>query len=333
MMRMIAGDGAMVIILMLISLVLVLGYAAQPSIRTFGWKFLSSTDWRSNPLEQAVRDAKGHIQYDDSGEMITRELPPSFGAATAIFGTMVTSAIALVIAVPLGFGASLFLVRIVPRVPPGFPRMALSLVSFLIEFLAAIPSIAYGIWGIFMLAPILGNYVEPALNRFFRAVPFLHWAAISQWPSGRDLLCGGIVLAIMILPIITAVSRDVLAAVPRTQIEGTSALGATWWQSSWGMLRYGRSGLFGAVMLGLARAAGETMAIAMVVNDSHLISTSLFGPGRTMASVIANEFAEADSSLYVGALVEVGLILLLMSLTFNIVARWLVVGKAVRPSS
>ncbi|HEX4123595.1 MAG TPA: phosphate ABC transporter permease subunit PstC [Tepidisphaeraceae bacterium] len=326
--RMIAGDGAAMIIVMLASLVLVLGYSALPSIENFGLKFLTTADWRSNSLEKPIRDAKGHIQYDEDGDEIVRTVPPAFGALAAMYGTMVTSGIALLCAVPASFGAALFLVRVLPRVPAGLPRALVSLVSFLIEFLAAIPSIAYGIWGLFMLAPFLANHLEPPLNRLFGAVPGLRWLHTDGMPMGRDMLCGGIVLAIMILPIITAVSRDVLASVPRTQIEGTLALGATWWQSCWGMLRYAKSGLFGAVMLGLARAAGETMAVAMVISDSPIIHSSWFAPGRTMAGVLANEFGEADTAMYRGALVEVALILLVMSLLFNIIARWLVVGRA-----
>jgi phosphate transport system permease protein len=144
---------------------------------------------------------------------------------------------------------------------------------------------------------------------------------------GRSMLCAGLVLAIMILPIITSVSRDVLRAVPRTQVEGSLALGATWWQSSWMMLKYARSGLFGAVMLGLARAAGETMAVAMVIGNANAINPSPFSPGQTMASLLANEFNDPGEKLHRPSLMYVALILLVMSLTFNIVARWLVVGK------
>jgi phosphate transport system permease protein len=146
--------------------------------------------------------------------------------------------------------------------------------------------------------------------------------------TGRDMFCGGLVLAIMILPIITAISRDVLRQVPRAQIEGALALGATWWQSSWEMLLYSRSALFGAVMLGLARAAGETMAITMVIGNANRINGSLFAPAQTMSSLLANEFAEATSELHRAALTEVALILLLMSLFFNVTARWLVVGDS-----
>ncbi|HEX2973923.1 MAG TPA: ABC transporter permease subunit, partial [Tepidisphaeraceae bacterium] len=151
--------------------------------------------------------------------------------------------------------------------------------------------------------------------------------------TGRDMLCGGLILAIMIIPIITAVSRDVLQAVPRSQIEGSLALGATWWQSSREMLRYSRSGLFGAVMLGLARAAGETMAITMVIGNSNQIVASPFAPAQTMSSLLANEFAEASSPLHRSALIEVALILLVMSLAFNVIARYLVVGTEARTAA
>jgi phosphate transport system permease protein len=234
--------------------------------------------------------------------------------------------------VPLSFGAALFLTRLSPRWLAG-P------ISFLIEFLAAIPSIAYGMWGLFVLAPFLQQYVEPAIRSGLSWMPGVEaWLftetvrvggneVVRTLPlTGRDMFCGGLVLAIMILPIITAISRDVLKTVPRAQIEGSLALGATWWQSSKEMLLYSRSALFGAVMLGLARAAGETMAITMVIGNNNRISSSLFAPAQTMSSLLANEFAEASSALHRAALSEVALILLVMSLFFNVIARWLVVG-------
>ena len=147
------------------------------------------------------------------------------------------------------------------------------------------------------------------------------------------MFCGGLVLAVMIIPIITAIARDVLKSVPRAQVEGTIALGSTWWQSSREMLRYSRAGLFGAVMLGLARAAGETMAITMVIGNNNQIRPSLFAPAQTMSSLLANEFAEASTDMHRSALSEVALILLVMSLLFNIVARYLVVGKSSRSAA
>jgi len=247
--------------------------------------------------------------------------------------------LALAFAVPLSFGAAIFLVRVAPRLKIGGP------LSFLVEFLAAIPSLAYGVWGLFVLAPILQNHVEPAIAYVLGDVPGLSWMFYEAVESatgegrrqisltGRDMLCGSLILAIMILPIITSISRDVLRAVPPVQIEGTIAMGATWWQSSYSMLRYSRSGLAGAVMLGLARAAGETMAVTMVIGNNNRISPSPFAPAQTMASLLANEFAEASTTIHRSALLQVALILLVMSLLMNIVARWLVGGGANRSAA
>lgn len=318
---------AITILLMMAALVAVLVYAAAPSVKAYGAKFLVSSTWRANELPVYKRNAAGRL-VNEAGEVVgiddavvERTLPPEFGAAPVIYGTAVSSLISLLIAVPLSLGAALFLVRIATKhfVAP---------VSFLIEFLAAVPSIAYGIWGLFVLVPLLQNHVEPALNKVFAVTPGLHWLHFAEMPVGRDMFCGGMILGIMILPIITAVSRDVLRAVPRTQIEGTLALGATWWQSSWEMLRYSRSGLFGAIMLGLARAAGETMAVTMVIGNVMQIKASPFAPAQTMSSLLASTFAEASPDVERPALMEVALILLLMSLTFNVVARYLVVGKS-----
>jgi phosphate transport system permease protein len=204
-------------------------------------------------------------------------------------------------------------------------RLGVNILSFMIEFLAAIPSIAYGLWGLFVVVPFLGK-IEPSLNGFFNWIPFFRFLHTDNMPTGRDMFAAGLILAIMILPIITAIGRDVLRAVPRIQIEGTQALGATWWQSSVAMLRYGRSGLFGAIMLGLARAAGETMAVTMVIGNINQIKASIFEPAQTMSSLLANQFKESSNALQVSALIEVGLVLLVMSLIFNVVARYLVVG-------
>ena len=329
---------ALVVVLMLATLVGILLFRAIPSIRVFGPKFLVTSAWRPNELEKQVRDTSGKLVYED-GEVKTITIPPSFGALPVIYGTTCTSIIALLFAVPLSIGGALFIVRVAPRLQIAGP------VSFLVEFLASIPSIAYGIWGLFVLAPFLRTYIEPGLAKALMAVPGLAWLASEtieeggrtiQKPlpiTGRDLFCGGLILGIMILPIITAVSRDVLRTVPRGQIEGTLALGATWWQSCVAMLRYSRSGLFGAVMLGLARAAGETMAVAMVIGNNNQIVPSPFAPAQTMSSLLANEFAEASTPLHVSALLQVALVLLVMSLVFNVVARWFVVGKGARTAA
>jgi phosphate transport system permease protein len=322
---------AVLVLAMLGALATVLVSAALPSFREFGPGFLVRTEWRANELEVPKQGPDGKVVIED-GEVVIETLPPEFGALPVIYGTAVSSVLALVFAVPLSLGTALFLVRVAPRLRIG------GVLSFLVEFLAAIPSIAYGIWGLFVLAPFLQSHLEPLLKSLLGDLPGLGWMfhqtlrlggteVVREVPlTGRDMLCGGLLLAIMILPIITAVSRDVLRAVPRAQIEGTLALGATWWQSCRAMLRYSRAGLFGAVMLGLARAAGETMAVAMVIGTNNQISLSVFAPAQTMSSLLANEFAEASSEIHRSALLEVALILLVMSLALNIVARALVVG-------
>jgi phosphate transport system permease protein len=324
--RALTTSSACVILLMLAGLIAVLAHSAWPSVRAFGVHFLVSQDWRPNELEQPKHGPDGKVITED-GEVVTETVPPSFGALPVIWGTVASSILALLFAVPLSLGASIFLVRIAAR-------WLVAPVSFLIEFLAAIPSIAYGIWGLFVMTPFLQRHIEPQLNAGFASIPGLRWLAVpTGGVTGRDLLAGGLILGIMIVPIITAISRDVLRNVPRAQVEGSVALGATWWQSSKEMLKYSRSGLFGAIMLGLARAAGETMAITMVIGNNNQIKASLFAPAQTMSSLLANEFAEASSDLHRGALTEVALILLLMSLMFNVVARYLVVGKGSRTAA
>jgi phosphate transport system permease protein len=324
--RTLTTTAAVIVLLMLAGLVAVLMVSAWPSVRAYGVHFLVSQDWRPNELEQPKKGPDGKVIMED-GETVMETIPPSFGALPVIWGTVASSIIALVLAVPLSMGASVFLVRIAAN-------WLVAPVSFLVEFLAAIPSIAYGIWGLFVMTPFLQQHVEPALNTAFIKIPGLGWlASANGGVTGRDLLAGGMILGIMIIPIITAISRDVLRNVPRAQIEGTVALGATWWQSSKEMLKYSRSGLFGAIMLGLARAAGETMAITMVIGNNNQIKFSPFAPAQTMSSLLANEFAEASTDLHRGALTEVALILLLMSLVFNIVARYLVVGKGSRTAA
>jgi phosphate transport system permease protein len=325
------GSGILVI-LMLASLIVVLFVASLPSLRTFGLSFLTSTDWRPNERQQPEIGPNGKPVLDEDGEIVMKTIPPTFGALPVIYGTTVSSAIALLLAVPLSLGTAIFLVRIAPHL--------LSIpVSFLVEFLAAIPSIAYGIWALFVLVPLLQHHVEPAFIAAFAHIPGLGWMfhetvrigsrtiVLPLSATGRDLFCGSLVLAIMIVPIITAVARDVLRQTPRAQLEGTVALGATWWQSSKEMISFCRGGLFGAIMLGLARAAGETMAVTMVIGNNNQIVPSPLAPSQTMSSLLASEFAEASLDIHRAALCEVALILLVMSLLFNLVARRLVMGK------
>ena len=302
---------ASTILLMLAALLIILTLAALPSIQTFGRNFLIGHDWRPNEIQQSL-----HAQ---SGQTEIKILPPSFGALPVIWGTAVSSFLAILFAVPLSFGAALFLVR-------ATTRWLAEPISFLIEFLAAIPGIAFGLWGLFILCPFLQQHIEPPLNAAFRAIPGLAWLSTTNAPSGHDMFAAGLILAIMIVPIVTAISRDVLAAVPPAQVQAAVALGATWWQTCQEMLRHARSALFGAVILGLARAAGETMAVAMVIGNSNRINLSPLAPAQTMSSLLVNEFPTAGD-LHRSALMEIALILLVMSLLFNITARYLVVGK------
>jgi phosphate transport system permease protein len=230
-----------------------------------------------------------------------------------IFGTLMSSLIALLIAVPLSLGVAIFLTEFAPK----WLRQP---IAFLVELLAAIPSVVYGLWGIFVLIPFLRAVVAPALKAIFGWTPFFRGVFY-----GNSMLAGGVILAIMIVPYIAAVSREVLRAVPGSQREAALGLGATRWEAVWtAVLPYGRAGIIGAVMLGLGRALGETMAVTMVIGNRHDIGASLFAPGYTLAAAIANEFAEATTNVYIAALFEVGLLLFLITVVVNALARLLV---------
>jgi phosphate transport system permease protein len=236
-----------------------------------------------------------------------------FGALPFIFGTVVSSVLALIIAVPLAIGVAIFTNEMCPR-PLRRP------ISFLVELLAAIPSVIYGLWAIFVLAPILRNYVEPWLGKT------LGWTGLFTGPAyGIGMLAAGVILAVMVLPIVSSITREVMIAVPQNQREAVLALGATRWEMvRTGVLRNARAGIVGAVILGLGRALGETMAVTMVIGNTPQIAKSLFAPGYTMASVIANEFSEATGDLYLSAIIEIGLALFLITLIVNLIARLLV---------
>lgn len=230
-----------------------------------------------------------------------------------IFGTLVSSLLALLIAVPLALGVAIFLTEFAPR----WLRQP---VAFFVELLAAIPSVVYGLWGIFVLIPFLRGYVVPPLKAVLGWTPFFQGVFY-----GNSLLAGGIILAIMIVPYIAAVSREVLLAVPASQREAALAMGGTRWEAVWtAVVPYGRAGLIGAVILGLGRALGETMAVTMVIGNRHDISLSVLQPGYTMAAAIANEFSEATTDMYLAALFEVGLILFLITVAVNALARLLI---------
>ncbi|HEY6938791.1 MAG TPA: phosphate ABC transporter permease subunit PstC, partial [Terriglobales bacterium] len=257
------------------------------SLHQFGWTFFFGKTW------DPVNDV--------------------FGALPFIYGTIVSSIVALVIAVPLGLGVAVFVTEMCPQGLRGA-------LSFSTELLAAIPSVIYGLWAIFVLVPILRLYIEPGLMRY------LGWTGLFEGPPyGIGMLAAGIVLAVMVIPIISSLTREVLSAVPRNQREAALALGATRWEMiRIGVLRHARAGILGAVILGLGRALGETMAVTMVIGNRPEIAKSLLAPGYTMASVLANEFTEATGSLYLSALVEIGLALFLVTIVVNALARLLV---------
>jgi len=257
------------------------------SLNQFGFKFFTGSDW--DPVNG------------------------NFGAIPFIYGTLVSSLVALVLAIPLSMGVAVFITEMCPRSLRG-------ILSYLTELLAAIPSVIYGLWGIFVLIPLMRKYVEPLLARTFG------WTGLFAGPMyGVGMLTAGIILAIMIVPIISSITREVLVAVPHQQREAALALGATRWEMiRIGVLRNARAGIFGAIILGLGRALGETMAVTMVIGNRAEIAKSLFAPGYTMASVIANEFSEATDNLYTSALIEIGLALFLVTIVVNIFAQLLV---------
>jgi phosphate transport system permease protein len=236
-----------------------------------------------------------------------------FGALPLIFGTLVTSLIALLIAVPLSVGVAIFLVEFAPSI-------IRKPIGYLVELLAAIPSVVYGLWGIFVLIPFLRQTIFPALRGVLGFLPFFQGTIV-----GPSVLAAGIILAIMVMPYIMSVTREVLVAVPGSQREAALALGATRWEAAWtAVVPYARSGIVGAVILGLGRALGETMAVTMLIGNNHEISASLFKPGYTMAAAIANEFAEASTAIHLSALAYVALSLFGVTVVVNALARILI---------
>jgi phosphate transport system permease protein len=241
-----------------------------------------------------------------------------FGALPFIYGTLVTSALALLIGIPLGVGAAIFLAELAP------PAISDGL-TFLIELLAAVPSVIYGLLGIFVMIPILRTF-EPAIRSVLGWTPWFQGAFY-----GVSLFSAGVVLSVMIIPFIISISREVILAVPADQREAALALGATRWESTWRVvIPYARKGIMGSIFLALARSLGETMAVTMVIGNDPKIHTSLFAPGYTIAAVIANEFTEATGDLYTSALIELGLVLFALTILINALARLLVAGTGGR---
>lgn len=271
-------------------LVILMGYemysGSELSIAKFGWKFLYTSTW--DPVKEI------------------------FGALPSVYGTLASSFLALLICIPLGLGVAIFLSELAPN-------WLEKPLSFLTELLAGIPSVVYGLWGIFVLVPWLRRVVEPFLFKNFGNLPFFKGAMY-----GFGMLAAAIILSVMVLPIISSISREVLKSVPDTQREAAYALGATRWETIKIVLANSRSGILGAVMLGFGRAVGETMAVTMVIGNRPIISASLFDPAYTMASVLANEFAEATSDMYLSSLIELALVLFIITIIINMGARLLI---------
>ncbi|MBI2247627.1 MAG: phosphate ABC transporter permease subunit PstC [Armatimonadetes bacterium] len=269
--------------------------AASPAIQRFGVGFFVTSTW--DPVAE------------------------EFGVLPFIYGTLVSSALALLIAVPLGLGVAIFLAELVP----GWLRAP---ITFFVELLAAIPSVVIGLWGIFVLVPWVRTTLEPLLKSTLGFLPLF-----SGPPLGIGMLTAGLILAAMVVPFIVAVSTEVMRAVPRTQREAALALGATMWETTrTAVLPYARSGIIGAIFLALARALGETMAVTMVIGNVPQIKASLFAPAYTIPAVIANEFTEATSDLYVAALIYAGLVLFIVTVAVNALARLLVSRVARGPA-
>lgn len=276
---------AFLVFSLLIAIILSLVYGAMPSLREFGFSFLTTSEW--NPVTE------------------------KFGALIPILGTLTTSAIALIIAIPVSFGIALFLTELSPL----WMRRPLGIA---VELLAGIPSIIYGMWGLFVFAPYFADHVQPWLTEHTAGIPLLG-TLFDGPPMGIGMFTAGLILAVMIIPYIASVMRDVFQIVPGVLKESAYGLGATTWEVVWNVvLPYTKVGVVGGIMLGLGRALGETMAITFVIGNSYNFSTSLFMPGNSIASTIANEFTEADGELYTSSLIELGLVLFLI--TFIVLA-------------
>ena len=289
--RLLVGGAAALILLLTAALVWELWANSHLAREKFGWSFLITRLW------------------DPNGEQ--------FGALAFLYGTCVTSALALLIGVPLGVGAAIFLAEMAP------PKLSDAL-TFCIELLAAVPSVIYGLLGVFVMMPIIKTYLGPALKNT------LGWTPLFRGPFyGVSFLAAGIVLSVMILPFIVSVSRQVLLAVPGDQREAALALGATKWEATWKVVvPFAQRGIYGSVFLALARALGETMAVTMVIGNNPQIKASLLAPGYSIAAVIANEFTEATYDLYVHSLIELGLVLFALTIIINGLARLLVSGTS-----
>ena len=296
--RLIAFIFAAAVLMISVVLVYELWVSSAPARHKLGWGFLTSTDW--DPVSE------------------------QFGALPFVYGTVITSAVALLISIPLGVGAAIFLSEMAPaRISNGL--------TFLVELLAAIPSVIYGLLAIFTLVPLMRSYVDPFLKKTLGFLPLFQGPAI-----GMGYLTAGIILAVMTFPFIISVSRESLLAVPRDQREAALALGSTKWETTWKVVvPYAKMGILGSIFLGLARALGETMAVTMVIGNDPSIHASLLAPGYSIAAEIANDFTEATGQIFPAALVELGLVLFCLTIIINGLARLMIIattGKGTKRS-
>ena len=286
---------AAAVFLTLTAILVSLLIGAWPVVNGFGWNFLVSAEW------DPVHD--------------------KFGAMNAIFGTLVTSVIALGIAIPVSFGIAIFLTELCPtwlKQPLGTA----------VELLAGIPSIIYGMWGLFVFAPLFAEYIQPALTSSLGEVPYLG-SLFQGAPMGIGMLCAGLILSVMVIPFIASVMRDVFEIVPPVIKESAYGLGATTWEVVWNVvLPYTKTGVVGGIMLGLGRALGETMAVTFVIGNAHQMNASLFAPGTSIASTLANEFAEASSDLHIASLISLGLLLFVITFIVLAIAKILLLRMA-----
>ena len=281
---------ALLVLSILFGVFLSLIIGAAPAFQAFGLDFLTTQSW--NPVTE------------------------KFGALAPVYGTIVTSLIAMGIAVPVGIGIAIFITELCP---PMLRRP----IAIAIELLAGIPSIIYGIWGLFVFAPFLQQHVQPAIINLFSGVPFLN-ELFAGPPYGIGVFTAGLILAIMVIPFISSISRDVFETTPSVLKESTYALGATTWEVIWNVvLPYGRAGVLGGVMLGLGRALGETMAVTFVIGNAHKIAASIMAPGTTISATIANEFTEAVGDIYTSSLIALGLILFIITFFVLAAARYM----------
>ncbi len=295
--RVITRLSAFSVLVLLVAIIVSLIVGSMPAIEAFGFNFLSSSHW----------------------DPVTDE----FGALVPIVGTLITAAIALLIAVPVSFGIALFLTELSPR----WLRRPLGIA---IELLAGIPSIIYGMWGLFVFSPLFGDYIEPWINDHIGTLPMIG-PFFSGPPMGIGVLTAGIILAIMVIPFIASVMRDVFEVVPALLKESAYGLGATTWEVMWNVvLPYTKIGVVGGIMLGLGRALGETMAVTFVIGNAHSLNKSLLMPGNSISSALANEFNEAVGELYTSALIELGLILFFITFVVLTIARFMLYKLAKR---